>query len=205
MVAPGTDPPQARERGSESGSEGAVALLAVGAVVPRKGYDVLLAALAELKHLSWRLVIAGDGGRSPETFAQLEADIARLGLADRVALRGAVSAEQLASLYESSDLFVLPSRYEGYGMAYTEAIVHGLPVVGTTAGAIPETVPAGAGVLVPPDDADALAAVLRRLIEHPREREGLAAGARAVRFPSWGEQSALFAGVLERLALDRLA
>jgi glycosyltransferase involved in cell wall biosynthesis len=201
VVAPGTDLPRTRSRGGERG----IALLAVGAVVPRKGYDLLVAALSEFTHLPWRLVIAGDGGRSPETLAQLEADIARLGLADRVALRGAVSAEELASLYESSDLFVLPSRYEGYGMAYTEAIAHGLPVVGTTAGAIPETVPAEAGVLVPPDDVAALAAVLRRLLENPRERERLAAGARAVRFPSWGEQSALFGGVLERLALERLA
>ncbi len=56
-------------------------------------------------------------------------------------------------------------------MAYTEAIAHGVPVVGTTAGAIPETVPAGAGVLVPPDDVDALAAALRRLIEQPEARE----------------------------------
>jgi glycosyltransferase involved in cell wall biosynthesis len=190
-----------RSHGSDSGVE----LLAVGAVVPRKGYDLLVAALAGLKDLPWRLVIAGDGGRSPETFAQLEADIARLGLADRVALRGAVSADQLASLYESSDLFVLPSRYEGYGMAYTEAIAHGLPVVGTTAGAIPETVPADAGVLVAPDDVAALAAVLRHLIENPHERERLAAGARAVRFPSWAEQAALFGRVLERFALERLA
>ena len=64
-------------------------------------------------------------------------------------------------------------------MAYAEAIAHGLPVIGTTAGAIPDTVPAAAGVLVPPDDVAALAAALRRLIAQPAERERLAAGARA--------------------------
>ena len=48
--------------------------------------------------------------------------------------------ERLAALYASSDLFVLPSRHEGFGMAYAEAIAYGLPVIGTTAGAIPETV-----------------------------------------------------------------
>ena len=85
-------------------------------------------------------------------------------------------------------------------MAYTEAIAHGVPVVGTTAGAIPETVPAGAGVLVPPDDVDALAATLRRLIESPHERRRLRDGARAVTFPSWREQGALFARALERFA-----
>jgi glycosyltransferase involved in cell wall biosynthesis len=84
-------------------------------------------------------------------------------------------------------------------MAYTEAIAHGLPVVGTTAGAIPTTVPAGAGVLVPPDDVAALTATLRRLIENPAERERLAAGARAATFPSWRGQAVRFAGVLERM------
>jgi glycosyltransferase involved in cell wall biosynthesis len=196
VVVPGTDWVGARPRRSGD----AVVLLAVGAVVPRKGYDLLVAALAKLEQLPWRLVIAGDGGRSPDTFARLEADIARLGLADRISLRGAVTAEQLALLYASSDLFVLPSRFEGYGMAYTEAIAHGLPVVGTKTGAIPETVPADAGVLVPVDDVMGLAATLRRLIESPDERERLAAGARAAKFPSWREQAALFARVLDRLA-----
>jgi glycosyltransferase involved in cell wall biosynthesis len=102
-------------------------------------------------------------------------------------------------LYGGADLFVLPSRHEGYGMAFAEAIAHGVPVVGTTAGAIADTVPASAGVLVPPDDADALAAVLRRLIASPAERARLAAGARAAAFPTWSESAALFAGVLERL------
>jgi glycosyltransferase involved in cell wall biosynthesis len=85
-------------------------------------------------------------------------------------------------------------------MAYTEAIARGLPVVGTKTGAIPETVPADAGVLVPVDDVMGLAATLRRLIESPAELERLAAGARAARFPSWREQAALFARVLDRLA-----
>jgi glycosyltransferase involved in cell wall biosynthesis len=196
VVEPGTDRGDARPRKNDD----AVALLAVGAVVERKGYDLLVAALAKVKHLSWRLVIAGDHGRSPEAFRRLEADIAWFGLADRITLLGAVSAQQLASLYATSDLFVLPSRFEGYGMAFAEAVAHGLPVIGTTAGAIPQTVPAGAGILVQPDDVDALASALRRLIENPHERERLAAGARAATFPSWKEQAALFAGVLDRLA-----
>jgi glycosyltransferase involved in cell wall biosynthesis len=179
--------------------EGVIALLAVGAVVPRKGYDVLVAALARLKHLPWRLVIAGDCGRSVDTFRRLVADVAALGLSDRVRLAGTVTAEELASLYASADLFVLPSRFEGYGMAYAEAIAHGVPVIGTNAGAIPETVPADAGVLVPPDDVDMLAATLQRLMDNPAERERLAAGARATAFPSWRGQAALFARALENL------
>ncbi len=196
VVRPGTD----RATLARGGGDRTVALLAVGAVVPRKGYDLLVAALAQLKHLPWRLTIAGDCGRSPDTLRRLEADIARCGLAQRIRLRGALTADELTSLYAASDLFVLPSRFEGYGMAFAEAIAHGLPVVGTRAGAIPDTVPADAGVLVPPDDVEALAAALRRLIEDPRERGRLAAGARAATFPTWQEQAARFAAVLDRLA-----
>ena len=195
VVEPGTERVATRPRRVES----VIALLSVGAVVPRKGYDVLVAALARLKHLPWRLVIAGDCGRSVDTFRQLVADIAALGLSDRVQLAGTVTAEELASLYASADLFVLPSRFEGYGMAYAEAIAHGVPVIGTNAGAIPETVPADAGVLVPPDDVDMLAATLQRLMDNPAERERLAAGARATAFPSWRGQAALFARALENL------
>jgi glycosyltransferase involved in cell wall biosynthesis len=195
VVEPGTERVATRPHRVE----GVIALLAVGAVVPRKGYDVLVAALARLKHLPWRLVIAGDCGRSVDTFRRLVADVAALGLSDRVRLAGTVTAEELASLYASADLFVLPSRFEGYGMAYAEAIAHGVPVIGTNAGAIPETVPTDAGVLVPPDDVDMLTATLQRLMDNPAERERLAAGARATAFPSWRGQAALFARALESL------
>ena len=195
VVEPGTDrSPLAPRADNET-----VALLAVGSVVPRKGYDLLVAALATMQDLSWRLVIAGDR-RDPETARRLEDDIVRHGLSGRIELAGAVSATRLSALYAGADLFVLPSRFEGYGMAYTEAIAHGLPVVGTQAGAIPDTVPPDAGVLVPPEDVGALAAVLRRLIESPDERKRLAMGARAASFPTWSEQAAHFAHALDRSA-----
>ena len=195
VVEPGTDrvPTALRHEGE------VVMLLAIGSVIPRKGYDVLVAALARLTHLPWRLVIAGDCERDPQTVRQVNADITRLGLAGRITLLGAVACDEVAPLYASAHLFVLPSRFEGYGMAYTEAIAHGLPVVGTTAGAIPQTVPPSAGVLVPPDDVEALAATLQQLISKPEERERLAAGARAAAFPSWREQAALFARMLENV------
>jgi glycosyltransferase involved in cell wall biosynthesis len=196
VVCPGTDAVAARPRRPSD----TVTLLAVGAVVPRKGYDLLVGALARLADRSWRLVIVGDRSRSAETAARLDADIARLGLAARVEFTGPVAPERLSALYSLADLFVLPSRFEGYGMAYAEAIAHGVPVVATNAGAIPDTVPAGAGILVPPDDVEALAITLARLIDDPSERERLAAGARATSFPTWRAQAALFAQVLEGLA-----
>jgi glycosyltransferase involved in cell wall biosynthesis len=178
-----------------------VALLAVGAVVPRKGYDVLIEALAGLLDLPWRLTIVGDCSRSPETVAQLTSAIIRHRLAPRITIEDAVSAARLAELYAVSELFVLPSRYEGFGMAYAEAIAHGLPVIGTTAGAIPDTVPPEAGVLIPPDDVPALAAALRRLIENADERAQFAAGARAAaaHLPTWRESAKLFSQAIERV------
>jgi glycosyltransferase involved in cell wall biosynthesis len=180
--------------------DGPVALLTVGSLVPRKGYDVLIAALATLIDLPWRLTIVGDA-RDPATAEEVRAAIEHHKLGPRISLLGAVTASRLAELYPLSDLFVLPSRYEGFGMAYAEAIAHGLPVVGTTAGAIRETVPETTGVLVPPDDVRALAAALRHLIESPRERVQLAEGARlaAKSLPTWAESAKLFSDAIERV------
>ena len=198
IAPPGTDraPPMRRK-----GTSTLVALLAVGAVVPRKGYDVLIAALAQLLDLPWRLSIAGDCSRDPAHAEQVRGEIVRHRLEPRVTIEDAVPAARLSALYASSDLFVLASRYEGFGMAYAEAIAHGLPVIGTTAGAIPDTVPASAGVLIPPDDVSALAAALRRLIEDSAERERLAAGARAAaeELPTWRASAELFSQAIERV------
>src|SRR5204863_8744288 len=112
----------------------------------RKGYDLLVAALARMRDLPWTLLIVGDCSRSPETVRQLEGDIARFDIAERIVLRGAAASDEIAALYDAADVFVLPSRYEGYGMAYAEAVAHGLPVIGTTAGAVPGTVPESARI-----------------------------------------------------------
>ena len=198
VARPGNDA-AAPAQGSQ---DGLVRLLSVGSVVPRKGFDLLIAALATLSDLPWELTIAGDRTRDPQTAAQLDADIARHHLAGRVALLGAVAAGQLAALYAKADVFVLASRFEGYGMAYAEAIAHGVPVIGTKAGAIPDTVPPGTGLLVPPDDVGALALALRRLIEEPGERLKLATAARAAaaRLPTWQDTAAIVARALEGLA-----
>ncbi len=195
VALPGTDRFQAA-RGSHADS---VSLLSVGAIVPRKGHDLLVAALATLTDLPWNLIIAGDPDRSAEMLRQLKADIAHFGLGDRVVLAGGVSHERLAELYDGADLFVLASHYEGYGMAYTEALAHGLPVIGTTGGAIPEAVPHGAGLLVPPGDVPALAAALRRLIASPDERRRFSAAARkaAQNFPTWSDAAARVARAIE--------
>jgi glycosyltransferase involved in cell wall biosynthesis len=198
IARPGTDPAPA----AQGSNDGIVRLLAVGAIVPRKGYDVLIEALTSLSDLPWQLTIAGDRSRDPQAAAQLDTDLARHRLTERVTVLGAVSDETLADLYAGADLFTLASRYEGYGMVFSEAIAHGLPVVATSAGAIPETVPAGAGVLVSPDDAVALANALRRLIANPGERRRMKAAARAAArtLPTWQDSAELFSRALEGIA-----
>jgi len=198
VARPGSDPaPQA-----QGSKDGVVRLLSVGAVVPRKGFDVLVAALATLPDLSWRLTIAGDRTRDRDAVAGLDADIVRHGLENRVTVLGAVSPQRLAALYAEADAFVLASRFEGYGMAYAEAVAHGLPVIGSNGGAIPDTVPADAGLLVAPGDIPALADALRRVIGDPGLRQLLAGAARAAapRLPTWRQSAEIFTRALERLA-----
>jgi glycosyltransferase involved in cell wall biosynthesis len=198
VARPGSEPaPLAR--GSQ---DGVMRLLSVGAVVPRKGFGVLIAALAMLGDLSWRLTIAGDLTRDRNAAAQLDADIARHALGDRIETPGAVSARRLAALYAEADVFVLASRFEGYGMAYAEAIAHGLPIIGSNAGAIPETVPPAAGLLVAPGDIPALAQALRRVIGDAELRWRMANAARsaAPQLPTWRQSAEIFARALETLA-----
>jgi glycosyltransferase involved in cell wall biosynthesis len=202
VAPPGTDRPAVAIASRADHDADEVALLCVASAVPRKGYDVLTAALREAAAWRWRLTIAGDMGRDPETAAQLKDDIARFGLGDKVIIEDAVTPDRLAILYAQADVFVLPSRYEGFGMAFANAIAHGLPVIGTTAGAIPDIVPSSAGILVPPDDHAALAAALRRLIVDNAERARLSAGARAAsaRLPTWRGSAELFSAAIERVA-----
>jgi glycosyltransferase involved in cell wall biosynthesis len=195
VVRPGNDPvPPAR-----GSNDGVVRLLSIGSVLPIKGYDVLIAAVATLKEMPWRLTIAGDRTRNPAAVAQVDTDIESRGLGNRITVLGAVPPERIMELYLASDVFVLASRFEGYGMALAEAIAHGLPVVSTTAGAIPDTVPPGAGLLVPSDDAAALAGALRDLISDSTERRRLATIARAAaaQLPTWQDSARLFADAIE--------
>ena len=166
VAPPGTD----RGAPAKGSTDGTLRLLSVGAVVPRKGFDILIAALAPIAELPWRLTIAGDLTRDQATAAKLVADIAQHGLAGRVDLLGALPHERLTTLYSSADIFVLASHFEGYGMAYAEAMAHGLPVIGTTGGATADTVPPNAGVLVDPGNVKALTRALRMLIEDEKAR-----------------------------------
>src|SRR4029079_14446592 len=96
--------------------------------------------------------IGGPTDRSPEALAAVDAAIRDAGLGERIEITGPLDEKQLAEQYASADAFVIASLYEGYGMVLAEAMARGLPVVCTTGGAAPETVPDGAGIKVPPGD-----------------------------------------------------
>lgn len=197
VVEPGTVArPQAHGSGSAT-----LALLCVAAVVPRKGHEVLLDALSELKDRPWRLTCVGSLARSPRTFLALQHQLTALGLEQRVMFTGEVGENRLARLYTEADLFVLASHFEGYGMALAEAIAYGLPVVSTRAGAIPRTVPAEAALLVPPGDRLALTQALARFLDNAALRRRLAKAARgaASAMPSWPDAAARFAEELKQV------
>ncbi len=199
VAEPGTDPAP-RASGSSRGTP--LQLLAVGAVVPRKGYDVLVRALEKLRHHDWHLTIAGADDRSPGTAASLRAQIAVADLVSRIELTGAVDDATLAELYAGTDLFVMPSLFEGYGMVLAEAMARGLPIVCTTGGAAADTAPDAAALKVPPGNVAALAAALDHLLSDTPRRHAVATAAWAAgqQLPRWNDTAHNIARVLKRVA-----
>jgi glycosyltransferase involved in cell wall biosynthesis len=179
-------------------------LLCVGTLTPRKGQDVLMRALALIERLPWTCVCAGSLTRDDDFVCDVEELVEDGGLEERVRFVGELRGAALEALYQHASLFVLPSQYEGYGMAFAEALVRGLPVVGTTGGAVPYTVPADAGVLVPPGDHGALADALAALLtgeEGARTRDRLseAAWAHGLTLPDWERAAGVFASAVLEL------
>ena len=178
-------------------------LLCVGTVSPRKGQDLLVRALARLRDTPWHCDCIGSSTRDPDFAGAVAGLIHEAGLDDRIQLHGECDDAHLRAAYAGADLFVLPSHYEGYGMVVTEAIAAGLPVLTTTGGALSETLPPGAGIVVPPDDVDALTEALAALIGDRARRHALREGARKARaaLRDWPQAGAEFAAALS--GMDR--
>jgi glycosyltransferase involved in cell wall biosynthesis len=195
VVEPGTDP---APRALGSGGPGC-AILALGSLIPRKGHDVLLRALATLPDLEWSLTIGGGGDdrvHADGLFALAES----LGIASRTHFAGVVTDAALEALWQGADLFALATYWEGYGMAAAEALVRGVPVAITAGGAIADLVPMEAGVVSPPGDVASFGRALRRAIFDTalRTRMADAAWAAGQRLPRWTDRAAAFAAELDK-------
>jgi len=158
-------------------------LICVGVLSRHKGQDVLVEALADLAERDWHCLLAGPLDRDPAYVEQLRARITRLGYGHRVRLTGVLTGAALSHAYTTADLLVAPSRGETYGMAVTEALAHGLPVIAAAVGGLPEALGSTAdgsrpGQLIPPGDPAALAAALGNWLGDERHRHRLRAAAR---------------------------
>jgi glycosyltransferase involved in cell wall biosynthesis len=202
IAEPGVDP-AALTVTDESGGR----LLCVGAVSPAKGHDVLLSALADVADLTWSCVWAGSLHRDQAFVDGLMHRAREGGIPDRLDYTGPLSVADLDAAYASADLLLHPSRVEAYGMAVTEALARGLPVLATDVGGLPDAVGHGAdgarpGLLVPGDDPAALASALRSWLTDPGLRARLRATAleRRRTLLDWSTTSAVLADVLTDVA-----
>ncbi|MGB6452979.1 MAG: glycosyltransferase family 4 protein [Streptosporangiaceae bacterium] len=158
-------------------------LICVGTLGRHKGQDLLVEALAEVRDLDWQCVLAGALDRDPDFAGQLRARITRLGFGDRVRLTGVLTGAALSHAYTTADLLIAPSRSETYGMAVTEALAHGLPVIAAAVGGLPEALGSNAdgtrpGQLIPSGDPAALAAAIGDWLGDERHRHRLRVAAR---------------------------
>src|SRR5215470_14448651 len=158
-------------------------LICVGVLGRHKGQDLLVEALAGLAARDWHCLLAGPLDRHPDFVDQLQTRITRLGYGHRVRLTGVLTGAALSHAYTTADLLVAPSRSETYGMTVTEALAHGLPIIATAVGGLPEALGSTAdgtrpGQLVPPGDPAALAAALGDWLDDERHRHRLRAAAR---------------------------
>jgi glycosyltransferase involved in cell wall biosynthesis len=198
VAEPGVDP-----AGLAPGTAAGDTLLCVAAVTPDKGHDVLLDALATATDLSWRIACVGSLDRDPAYADGVRRRARAGGLGERVRFAGPRTGPDLDRAYAESDLLVLASQAETYGMVVTEALAHGLPVVVAEVGGVTEALGHGEdgtrpGLLVPPGDPAALSAALRAWLGDADLRGRLRRAARERRdsLRGWAATTSALAGVL---------
>ena len=178
--------------------------ISVGRLEANKGFDHLIRALAGLRaeDAPWRWVFVGEGSLKEKLMALSQ----ELGIADNVLFTGSVTDAELQSLYAMCDLFAHPTLYEGSSLVTLEAMAHGLAVVASAVGGIPDKVLDGeTGWLVPPGDETALRSRLRWMLQHPQERAEM--GQRGMRLAakdfSWQKVAAQTKGLFVQLVEEK--
>ncbi|WP_297467824.1 glycosyltransferase family 4 protein [Thermococcus sp.] len=152
------DIPLSKEEAKEKLGLGERVILYVGRLEPRKGVGTLINAM---KHVDGTLLVAGQGSMLP----LLRERAKLLGVGNRVRFLGMVEYSKLPLLYRASDVFVLPSLSEAFGIVLLEAMASGVPVIGTRVGGIPEIID-GCGILVPPGNARELANAINLVLNN---------------------------------------
>lgn len=182
------------------------ALLTVAAVIPDKGHDVLLDALARIVDLSWHWACVGSLDRDPHFVEALRRCSRERGLAGRVRFAGTATSADLGRAYAEADVMVLASHAETYGMVVTEALARGVPVIATEVGGVTEALGRGSdgtqpGLVVPADDPPALAGALRSWLTDAALRARLRRRARDRResLRGWSATTSVMAGVVTEL------
>ena len=177
-----------------TGSTNGCALLSVGVLAPRKGFERLMDALERLPDLRWTLTVAGQSGRDRDYETLLDGR-----QTERIRLLRDPAPEQWAELWRTADVFALATSWEGYPTATAEAVRRGLPVVTTDGGGAAAPVAPDAGAVCPVGDADTLSKTLRRVIYDTRLRREMAEAAwhAGQALPDWATQAKRFVAALE--------
>ncbi len=186
--------------------EGPLRLLFVGNLIPRKGLHTVLEALIRIDPNSWQLTVIGSLETDPAYARSVVRMLKELGIADRVTLLGAQPPEHVAAWLSRSDVFVMPSWYEGFGIAYLEAMGHGVPPIGTACGGASDLIEDGVdGYLVAPGSPEILA---ERLLELSQDRDrlqemSLRARARYEAQPTWEDSARRVSYFIEEIVNQR--
>jgi glycosyltransferase involved in cell wall biosynthesis len=199
VVVPGAD--RMKTRGSEGG--GGAGFVFVGSVIPRKRVLELVRAFAGGAHERARLVIVGSTTRDAGYVSEVRAAIAELGVGERVEMRGEVDEDGVARALAEADALVMPSTLEGYGIAATEAIYAGVPVIAARAQGLEEALARCAEATMFVDDEAELAESLARFAKDAPLREAMRKAAReaAGRMPTWAGCAEGFRAALGRVAV----
>jgi glycosyltransferase involved in cell wall biosynthesis len=190
--------------GSQAQRGGPVRALCVAQWIERKGILTLVEAWTLRERKGAVLELIGETDADPD-YAVLVGDAIEAGPRGSIVVSGCVDDAALGASYAAADLFVLPSRYEGYGIVYAEALAHGLPIIACDVSPMPELVGRKAAVLVRPDDRENLSAALDLLLGDPtlRVRMSAAATRRASRLPRWEHTVTGFELILRIVAETR--
>lgn len=179
-------------------------ILFVGNLMPRKGLHRLIAALAALPKMAWRVEVVGETAVSPAYTRRIQNQIARAGLADRITLHGVLDDAPLAAQYRQAHLLAVPSEYEGFGIVYLEAMSFGLPAIGTTAGAAGEIITHAQNGYLVTAEGEELAQHLHYLHYNRDELARLSLNARQhfLTAPTWAESMGKIRPFLQGLATN---